>query len=321
MSRSRSMPGWQVAVACVSAAALTAGLIVGTGVWQSSAPPASATGCTGSLSGSGTSGDPYIVTTRADLESLRACTSTTNVYFKQTKSIDMASGGNWTPISSFSGTYDGQGCSITNMTVAGVDGGLFGALRGGSVVKNLKLTSVSVTSPGSTGALAAGTASNVGGVGVTLDGVVVSGSVSGSNSYVGGVMGDPYHANLTANHVSFTGSVAGTKDYVGGLFGSPLGAGTVVTESYASGTVSGTREVGGLFGYFKGSVSNSYAQVATTATATSSQNTGKGEYAAASLIAHANGATITNSYATGVATGGGHVGVGSGDLSPRQPRH
>jgi len=313
---------WQVGVACVAAAALSIGLIVGTGLWQPSAPPASALGCSGFSSGAGTSGDPYVIATRADLESLRACSSTINVYFKQTTSINLATGGNWTPISSFSGTYDGQGCSITNMTVAGVNGGLFGSLRGGSVVQNLKLTSVSVTSPGSTGALAATTASNPTSgatAGATLNGVVVSGSVSGANSYVGGVIGDASYNNFSATHVSFTGSVAGTKDYVGGLFGYPYGQGTVVTESYASGTVSGTRTVGGLFGYFRGSVDNSYAQVATTGTATSMQSTGKAEDATASLIAAAVDATITNSYATGVATGAGVIGTGSVTLASTTP--
>ena len=83
--------------------------------------------------------------------------------------------------------------------------------RGGSVVQHLGFTSVSVTSPGSAGARAAGPVSNVGGAGVTVNGVVVSGSVSCTDSGVGGLVGDRCHANLTATNVSFGVSVAGTK--------------------------------------------------------------------------------------------------------------
>ena len=87
--------------------------------------------------------------------------------------------------------------------------------RGGSVVQHLGFTSVSVTSPGSAGARAAGPVSNVGGAGVSVNGVtvnvVVSGSVSCADSGVGGVVGDRCHANLTATNVSFGVSVAGTR--------------------------------------------------------------------------------------------------------------
>ncbi|MSV52113.1 MAG: hypothetical protein F2892_07550 [Actinobacteria bacterium] len=53
--------------------------------------------------------------------------------------------------------------------------------------------------------------SNVGGAGVTVNGVVVSGSVSCTDSGVGGLVGDRCHANLTATNVSFGVSVAGTR--------------------------------------------------------------------------------------------------------------
>ena len=62
MGRSTTMRGWRVALRCLSAAALTAGLIVGTSVSESLTPSASAVSCSGTPS-SGTGYDQVAFTT------------------------------------------------------------------------------------------------------------------------------------------------------------------------------------------------------------------------------------------------------------------
>ena len=62
MGRSTTMRGWRVALGCLSAAALTAGLIVGTSVSESLTPSASAVSCSGTPS-SGTGYDQVAFTT------------------------------------------------------------------------------------------------------------------------------------------------------------------------------------------------------------------------------------------------------------------
>jgi hypothetical protein len=84
---------------------------LGQDVWQ---PP---------LSGTGTESDPFLISSRADLEVLRddpflapGC-----FFFKQTADIDLGIDSPWTPIGSytipFRGAYDGNGKSVSNMQI------------------------------------------------------------------------------------------------------------------------------------------------------------------------------------------------------------
>lgn len=70
--------------------------------------------------GSGTATDPWLIQSRAHLESLNEYTGSehTDKYFKQIADIDL-SGEPWDPIgrtTAFFGHYDGDGYSISNLT-------------------------------------------------------------------------------------------------------------------------------------------------------------------------------------------------------------
>ena len=173
------------------------------------AAPAAATTC---LAGTGTSLDPFLVTDAADLAKVGSGTDgcDSDSFYLQTADITLS--GSWTPIASFSGTYDGGDHTISGLVVseASDDVGLFGSAPG-----------------------------------ATLRRVhVVDGDVTGQTN-TGGLVG--YGNNVTVIDASFSGTVTGVG-YVGGLVGYGPGA-TAIARSWSAGTVTGTNDVGGLVGY------------------------------------------------------------------------
>ena len=138
------------------------------------------------------------------------------------------SGNTWTPIGNstnkFEGTFDGQGHSISNLSVNASDAdyqGLFGYVCGGTV-KNL-----------------------------TVNGSV---SVSGTGTGVGGIVG--YLDAATVSSCKSSVTVAATNSSaVGGIVG--YNATGIITDCYSTGPVSGNYNVGGITGWnFNGTVSN-----------------------------------------------------------------
>ena len=218
--------------------------------------------------------------------------------------------------STFTGTFDGLGHTISNLTInrPTIDlVGLFGYTGTGSAIRNVGLVGGSVSGMGFVGGLVG---SNTG----TIGNSYATGSVSGSNNYVGGLVGNnqgTVSSSYATGGVSGGGSVGGLVGHnggtvstsyaaasvigsgysVGGLVGSNYGT---VSSSYATtGSVSGTNEVGGLVGNNSngGTVSNSYA--------TGGVN-GSGEFIGG--LVGSNGSTVGTSYATGDVSGTNYVG-------------
>ena len=109
----------------------------------------------------------------------------TDINITLDKNIDLT-GKDWTPIgtsfdNSYTGTFDGNGKTITGLTVTGSDRytGLFGFIKG--TVKNVVLTEINITSGTFVGGVAGWS------FGGNIENCSVSGSVSGSD--VGGVVG------------------------------------------------------------------------------------------------------------------------------------
>jgi hypothetical protein len=148
-----------------------------------------------------------------------------------TASID-ANGKTWTP-KDFSGTFDGGGKTISNLTinVAG-DAGFFKYLSN-ATVKNVKFTNLRVTGTWIVGGLAS-VADNT-----TLERVVVEGTMTSNNGWaVGGIAGYMQGGTLTRSYAK--GTVNGSPYYVaGGLVGGLWVSGVrgEIWESYAQVTV------------------------------------------------------------------------------------
>ncbi len=251
--------------------------------------------------------------------------------------------GGFAPASSFTGSFDGGGNTISNLTenTTATVGGLFGEIGVAGTVKNVNLKNVSitstVTSQGFVGGLAGenlGTISGVSssgtvaGTGITIDvgglvglsqGTISNSSTAGTvggvgtsllgQTAVGGLIG-LQSTTATVGNVHSSASVSGSgsgTDNAGGLIGRNIGT---ITDAYATGSVSGTNFAGGLAGFATGgSINQSYATGSVTGDS------------AGGLIG-ANDTTVTDAYATGAVTAslstgtaGGLVGTASSNSS------
>ena len=150
-----------------------------------------------------------------------------------TNNIDLT-GIDWTPIGkddnkAYTGTFDGNGKTITGLTVTRSNRytGLFGFIKG--TVKNVVLTELNITSGTFVGGVAGWS------FGGNIENCSVSGSVSGSSgSDVGGVVGYQQVGSITG--CSSSATVKGTER-AGGVVGVTNGGTTPLTACYATGNV------------------------------------------------------------------------------------
>ena len=266
------------------------------------APPHGSSAAGFSGSGSGTAGDPYMITTVGQLQEME---NNLTAHYALGNDIDASGTVNWnggagfepvgTKASMFTGSLDGRGYRITDLYIdrSGTDNvGLFGYVGSGGVVKNVGLENENVRGSWFTGGL----------VGVNWG--IVSNSYSigpvNGNDGVGGLVGG--NAGTVSNSYSI-GPVVG-DNYVGGLVGQNDGT---VSNCYSTGPVSGGNGAGGLVGYNEGTVSNCYS--------TGPVSGGNG---AGGLVGY-NDYTVSNSYSTGSVSGdnwaGGLVGGNAGAVS------
>ena len=154
----------------------------------------------------------------------------TDIDITLTGNIDLT-GIDWTPIGkddnkAYTGTFDGNGKTITGLTVTRSNRytGLFGFIKG--TVKNVVLTEVNITSGTFVGGVAGWS------FGGNIENCSVSGSVSGSD--VGGVVGYQQVGSITG--CSSSATVKGTER-AGGVVGVTNGGTTPLTACYATGNV------------------------------------------------------------------------------------
>ena len=163
--------------------------------------------------------------------------------------------------SAFTGTFDGLSHTISNLYIyrpGNQNVGFFGNVSD-ATIKNFSLINANITGQGYVGAAIGN------GVSTNVENIITSGTVSGSQSYVGGIVGmlagrnssDNFSAQRIASSVNVTGDSG-----VGGLIGN-AGYGTIA-ESYSTGTITSTNtnvtKLGGLFGMGGGiTINNSYS--------------------------------------------------------------
>ena len=191
--------------------------------------------------------------------------------------INMA-GKEWTRIgtdenNSYNGTFDGNGKTITGLTVNQSEknyAGLFGCLGSDGKVQNLTLENVHISGVFYVGSVVGtnfgtvsgctasgnitGTESCIGGVvgqnKGTVTGCTVSGNIS-SNQYTGGVVGENFGTVSACYHA--TGDVTGNINYVGGVVGWNY-YGTVTACYHVNGNVTATYNWVGSVAGFNGGV-------------------------------------------------------------------
>jgi VCBS repeat-containing protein len=301
---SRTKPNNQTGVGLLNASAATVAVTSS----NDATPPESANQvpiAVSDLPGDGTAARPYQISNASELQAIE---DDLTANYTLVSDIDATNTSQWngglgfdplggvddkfnTPRSSFSGTFDGNGHTITGLTIARPNEdftGLFGNTNRESVIMSVTLTRISVTGN-----------ENLGGVvgshnGGTIKNVSVNGTVTGKTAennsraeQVGGIAGSSAEgsvikdvsASVTVIGTRFIGGVVGNNggqirdasasratqafdvvptnaEYVGGLVGSNSGS---ITTASASGAVNGTDRIGGLVGSNTGTVRNASA--------------------------------------------------------------
>ena len=178
-----------------------------------------------------------------------------------TTDLNLSTVSSWTPIGTseapFTGTFDGQGYTISNLTINNSEleyAGLFGCLSTPGVLKNIVLENVTITARAQVGALAGSAHTG------TVQNCTVQGTINITGNYkVGGLAGEGYATMENCHVIGDAGSsVTGVHqkadlegDNVAGLVGYRGEGNIVTTNCTVSGlTVTGTRKVGGLIGTF-----------------------------------------------------------------------
>lgn len=223
--------------------------------------------------GDGSAANPYGICTAAQLASIGVNATYVTKSFKLYKNIDLSSytANSFVLIGSaavpFTGTFHGNRKIISNLTfndttATGDNMGLFRKTSVTALIRHLGLTGFNIT----------------------------------GRAIVGALVGD---SGGSVEYCYAKGSVRGTTDRVGGLLGRYwAGTGTFVRNSYTEMTVTGVGMLGGLIGWVRGTISDSYAKGVVT---------GTGDRVGG-LIGTGDIASIVNSYAESTVSGRDLVG-------------
>lgn len=249
--------------------------------------------------GSGTSTDPYQISTIEQFKKIGQNPRYMNKSFRLTNAMNFFAGGFIQiggSLAPYSGQFYGNNKMISNVTniQAGDDGvGIFGIVASNGRIENLVVQNATISAR-----------SDVGGVVGLLDAsgftnvMIDLGSVTASGDFVGGVMGRM--AKTEPTQIGSQITVNG-QNYVGGVAGE-IYAGSI-RQSYSKGNVTGLNQIGGTVGYqLAGGVHDSYS----TGNVNSS-----GDYVGG-LVGQSDWSGIYRSYSTAAVSGelsvGGAVG-------------
>lgn len=176
------------------------------------------------LSGSGTSTSPYIIDT---IPKLKKVSEKPGSYYKLTKDLDFAAyGGTFSSIDNFSGSFDGNGYTLSNFEVP-IFNKIVGSSSGITTVKNLTLKNSNVSKNGITGALTNEIYDQ--GYSVKMSNINIIGGSVNSNSQSGALVG---RVSVTgSNKISFNSIYSSAS--VSGNIASGL-VGTLYNGTYGS---------------------------------------------------------------------------------------
>lgn len=149
----------------------------------------------------------------------------------------------WTPMTGYKGTFDGDGHMITDLYIdsTAANQGLFGDIAGGAVIQNLGVSGQVTSTNKYVGGIAGKMAGNT-----TIQNCVNYVDVIGSQN-VGGIVG--YHYMNTAKVINCynQGNIIATSKLAGGISGGFSASSAVYIEnSYSTGTVTCPKNGGAL---------------------------------------------------------------------------
>lgn len=167
--------------------------------------------------GSGSSGDPYLIASTADWNTLASNVANgntySNTYFKLTADITVTT----MVTATFSGTFDGGGHTLTfNYTATGDNAAPFAYITG-ATIKNLRVAGTINTGYKFAAGIVA--ISNGGTITNCQSSVTINSSTSGDGTH-GGLVADSYQGRLDINNCLFDGKLLGTTTTsCGGIVG------------------------------------------------------------------------------------------------------
>ncbi len=206
----------------------------------------------------------YIVSSAYDLAYISENISELyNASFVMSSNIDMSVINSFLPIGGtlipFSGKLDGNGHTVTNLTVNGTSKvGLFASLNGAEII-NLTLSGAKINAEGSYSAVLAG---QVSGSTVIKNVTVLNSRVSSDKLYAGAVIGSVESGNSSISEITVDGCTVTSKaNYVGALCGYAAENTTAKQIKISNTTLIGAEYVGGVTGLIDGSSSLESADV------------------------------------------------------------
>lgn len=212
--------------------------------------------------GLGVEQNPFVITTAIQLDMVREYPS---LCYVLGNNIDLSDFVDWTPIDSFSGTLDGNGYSIENLT--STQGGLIKSLSGvlkGIELKSVRINAVHVANDNAFSVLPQPVGSLVNSMASTARVLYCSAEgdlKSTSFAYVGGLVGESLRGEIRNSYAKVNITLVFVEDsdsqYVGGLLGytelSLFGSGKIY-DCYSKGMIATDSNLdycGGLIGYVK----------------------------------------------------------------------
>lgn len=256
--------------------------------------------------GNGTSGNPYSITSCAQLQEVGTIGVHLTQHYKLANDIDctdFSTNHGWEPIGfystdPFTGTLDGDGYTISNISYTGNGpAGLFGYVSG-ATIKNVTVKDSVFDSVGHVGSIA-GDATNA-----TLTHVHANNTTVKADNRLGGLVGIMNNSAISDSSV-IDGSITGKEMGSGTVF---LGGGvgrsssSTIQRISVSGSVTGDQasfmgntddQIGGLIGASQSdTVSDSYSTASVT-----------GDNKIGGFIGSASSTTVQRSWASGPVTG------------------
>lgn len=253
-----------------------------------------------------------------DVKQLQAIDTNLGGNYALRNSIDGTQANNFTSIGSntaFTGNFDGIDYTIFNLSISGTDNvGLFGKTDG-ATINNVTLVGGSITGTGSNVGAIVGSANNT-----TLTNVVNSAAVSGVSN-VGGIVGSA--DGTTVENAINTGTIEGnstSETNVGGLIGEMKDSNLtdnysseLIGNSYNLGDVSGNgHNVGGLVGSASNSTIGNPSEVndkpVENIETVYNRMDVTGAYNVGGIVGNMAGSTVQNAENSGTVLASGHYG-------------
>ncbi len=203
--------------------------------------------------GDGTAAKPKFVANRTELEAVGTGLA---LHYGQICDISL-SGSNWTPLGALTGSYDGGGNSLSNLTISlnvtpTSNAGLFATVSATGKVKNVVIASGNISSNAGNGCGSIAAVNN----GV-IENCVNNASING-NANIGGIAGSSQSAAATPPYAKIVncrnnGNITATANNVGGIVGT-ANQGVEVIGCLNTGNLSNptsaltARDTGGIVG-------------------------------------------------------------------------